>query len=64
MVLEVLRDDDSVGELWRKEGTAQGLYYTLSKEFMETGMRRLTGGTGPAATSGEVQDLQWEALEK
>lgn len=44
IVLEGLRGDDSIAELCRKEGIAQSLYYTWSKEFMEAGKRRLAGG--------------------
>jgi len=46
IVLEGLRGDDSIAELCRKEGIAQSLYYTWSKEFMEAGKRRLAGDTG------------------
>ena len=35
IVLEGLRGEDSIAELCRKEGIAQSLYYTWSKEFME-----------------------------
>jgi transposase-like protein len=48
-VLEGLRGDDSIAELCRKEGIAQSLYYTWSKEFMEAGKRRLAGDTARAA---------------
>ena len=41
IVLEGLRGDDSIAELCRKEGIAQSLYDTWSKEFMEAGKRRL-----------------------
>lgn len=34
IVLEGLRGEDSIAELCRKEGIAQSLYYTWSKEFM------------------------------
>ena len=61
IVLEGLRGEDSIAELCRKEGIAQSLYYTWSKEFMEAGKRRLAGDTARAATSGEVQDLLREA---
>ena len=60
-MLEGLRGDDSIVELCRKEGIAQSLYYTWSKEFMEAGKRRLAGDTARAATTGEVQDLRREA---
>lgn len=61
IVLEGLRGEDSIAELCRKEGIAQSLYYTWSKEFLEAGKRRLAGDTVRAATSGEVQDLRREA---
>jgi len=44
-VLEGLRGEDSIAELCRKEGIAQSLYYTWSKEFLEAGRRRLAGDT-------------------
>jgi hypothetical protein len=55
-VLDGLRGEDSIAELCRKEGIAQSLYYTWSKEIMEAGKRRLAGDTARAATTGEVQD--------
>ena len=61
IVLEGLRGDDAIAELCRKEGIAQSLYYSWSKEFMEAGKRRLAGDTARAATTGEVQDLRREA---
>ena len=62
IVLEGLRGDDSIAELCRKEGIAQSLYYSWSKEFMEAGKRRLSGDTARQATSSEVKDLRSEAL--
>ena len=61
IVLEGLRGEDSIAELCRKEGIAQNLYYTWSKEFMEAGKRRLAGDTARAATTDEVKDLRREA---
>ncbi len=61
IVLEGLRGEDSIAELCRKEGIAQSLYYTWSKEFMEAGKRRLAGDTSRAATTDEVKDLRREA---
>ena len=58
IVLDGLRGEDSIAELCRKEGIAQSLYYTWSKEFLEAGKRRLAGDTARAATTGEVQDLR------
>lgn len=43
IVLDGLRGDDSIAELCRREGIAQSLYYTWSKDFMEAGKRRLAG---------------------
>ena len=63
IVLEGLRGDDSIAELCRKEGIAQSLYYTWSKEFMEAGKRRLAGDTARAATTDEVKDLRREARD-
>ena len=61
IVLDGLRGEDSIAELCRKEGIAQSLYYTWSKEFMEAGKRRLAGDTTRAATTDEVKDLRREA---
>ena len=61
IVLDGLRGEDSIAELCRKEGIAQSLYYTWSKEFMEAGKRRLAGDTARAATTGKVQVLRREA---
>lgn len=61
IVLEGLRGEDSIAELCRKEGIAQSLFYTWSKEFMEAGKRRLAGDTARAATTDEVKNLRREA---
>ena len=61
IVLDGLRGEDSIAEICRKEGIAQSLFYTWSKEFMEAGMRRLAGDTARAATTDEVKDLRREA---
>lgn len=63
IVLEGLRGDDSIAELCRKEGIAQSLYYTWSKEFMEAGKKRLAGDTARSATTDEVKGLRREARE-
>lgn len=62
IVLDGLRGEYSIAELCRKEGIAQSLYYTWSKEFMEAGKRRLAGDTARAATTDEVKDLRREAI--
>ena len=43
IVLSGLRGEDSIAELCRKEGIAQGLYYSWSKEFLEACKKRLAG---------------------
>ena len=63
IVLDGLRGDDSIAELCRREGIAQSLYYTWSKEFMEAGKRRLAGDTVRAATTDEVKDLRRESRD-
>ena len=63
IVLDGLRGETSIAELCRREGIAESLYYTWSKEFLEAGKRRLAGDTARAATSGEVKDLRREAQE-
>jgi transposase len=61
IVLDGLRGESSIAELCRRQGIAEGLYYSWSKEFLEAGKRRLAGDTARAATSNEVTDLRREA---
>jgi transposase len=61
IVLDGLRGESSIAELCRREGIAEGLYYSWSKEFLEAGKRRLAGDMARAATSSEVTDLRREA---
>jgi transposase len=63
IVLDGLRGEHSIAELCRREGIAEGLYYSWSKEFLEAGKRRLAGDTARAATSSEVTDLRREARQ-
>ena len=56
IVLDGLRGEHSIAELCRREGIAESLYYTRSKEFLEAGRLRLAGDTARAATSSEVKD--------
>ena len=63
IVLDGLRGEISIAELCRREGIAESLYYSWSKEFLEAGKRRLVGDTARAATSGEVKDLRREAQQ-
>ena len=61
IVLEGLRGEDSIAALCRREGIAESLYYSWSKEFLEAGKRRLAGDTARAATTDEVKALRQEA---
>ncbi len=66
IVLSGLRGEDSIAELCPKEGIAQGLYYSWSKEFLEAGKKRLAGDTARAVTSDEVRSMrgQTQALKE
>ncbi len=63
IVLEGLRGEESIAALCRREGIAESLYYTWSKEFLEAGKKRLAGDTARAATSDEVKVLRKEARD-
>ena len=63
IILDGLRGEDSVAALCRREGIAESLYYSWSKEFLEAGKKRLAGDTGRQATSGrslkrEMRDMK------
>ena len=58
-----LRGEESIAALCRREGIAESLYYTWSKEFLEAGKKRLAGDTARAATSDEVKVLRKEARD-
>jgi transposase len=60
IVVAGLRGEDSIAELCRREGIAESLYYSWSKEFLEAGKKRLAGDTARQASSGEVKDLRRE----
>ena len=57
IVLDGLRGEYSIAELCRREGIAESLYYSWSKEFLEASKRRLNGDTERAVTGGEVKNL-------
>ena len=63
IVLDGLRGEVTIAELCRREGIAESLYYSWSKEFLEAGKRRLAGDTARSATTGEVKDLKRQAIE-
>jgi len=60
IVLEGLRGEESIAALCRREGIAESLYYSWSKEFLEAGKKRLAGDTARQATSSEVKALRAE----
>ena len=60
IVLEGLRGEESIAALCRREGIAESLYYSWSKEFLEAGKKRLAGDTARQANTGEVKDLRRE----
>lgn len=35
--------EDTIAELWRREGVHSNMYYKWSKDFLEVGKQRLTG---------------------
>ena len=61
IVLDGLRGEDSIAALCRREGIAESLYYSWSKEFLEAGKKRLAGDTARQATTDEVRNLRHEA---
>jgi transposase len=63
IVLEGLRGEESIAALCRREGIAESLYYSWSKDFLEAGKKRLAGDTARAATSDDVKALRKETRE-
>jgi transposase len=61
VVLSGSRGEESIAALCRQEGIAESLYYSLSKEFLEAGKKRLAGDTARTTTSDEVKALRAEA---
>ena len=60
IVIEGMRGETSIAELCRREGINQNLYYRWSKDFMESGKKRLDGDTKREANTSEVQALRKE----
>jgi transposase len=60
IVIEGMRGETSIAELCRREGIAQNVYYRWSKDFMESGRKRLDGDTMREANTSEVQSLRKE----
>ena len=60
IVIDGMQGEISIAELCRREGIAQNLYYRWSKDFMESGKKRLDGDTLREANTSEVQSLKSE----
>jgi transposase len=60
VVLAGRRGEESIAALCRREGIAESLYYSWSKEFLEAGKKRLAGDTERQVNSSEVKDLRRE----
>ncbi len=60
IVLDVLKGEESISEVCRKEGISPNLYYRWSKDFLEAGKKRLQGDTVREANTGEVTGLRQE----
>ncbi len=58
IVLEGLRDEESIAAICRRERISPNLYYRWSKDFLEAGKRRLLGDMQREATSFEVTELK------
>ena len=56
IVLAGLRGEESIAVLCRREGIAESLYYSWSKEFLEAGKGRLAGDTARQATTPEGKE--------
>jgi transposase len=54
IVLEGLRGEYSIAELCRREGIAESLYHSWSKEFLEAGKKRLAGAWRYRAEPGQI----------
>ncbi len=63
IVVDGLRGEVTIAELCRREGIADGPYYSWSKEFLDAGKRRLAEDTARVATSSEVKDLKRQVQE-
>ena len=63
IVLDGLRDEDSVAALCRRESISQGIYYKWPKDFMEAGKKRPARGIARQAYTSEVKGLRSKARD-
>ena len=62
IVMEGIRDEQSIAELCHKYGICDSTYYKWNKEFIEAGKARLDGDIVREATSDEVKELRQENI--
>jgi transposase len=55
--------ETSIAELCRREGIAESIYYSWSKEFLEAASAASPDDTARAATTDEVKQLRREAQD-
>lgn len=60
IVLEGLKEENSIEDICFKEGISSTLYYSWSKEFVEGGKSRLNGEIKSEASTSEVHNLKKE----
>jgi transposase len=60
IILEGLKEEESIATICRREGIAPTMYYKWSKAFLEAGKRQLQGDTIREASSSEVTELRKE----
>jgi len=60
IVLDGLRDEDSITELCWRGGLGQSSHHVWSKKFLEADNLRLAGDTACTATTDEVMNLRCE----
>jgi len=60
IVIDGLRGEDSIANLYRREWIPNNLYYRWSKDFLEAGKNRLMRDNTREASSHEVVDLKKE----
>jgi transposase len=60
IVLEGLKGEDSISEIFRREGIYPSVYHKWSKTFLEAGKKRLNGDTVREANSDDVSGLRME----
>lgn len=58
IVLEVIRGEESMAVLCRREGISTNPYSRWSRDFPEAGKKRLQGDSRREAKSSEVSDLR------